>query len=155
MESKFCFKDYKFKKIAFAMNENFSPESGEGVQVDYRFSVETHLVIPEGAENITPETKVKESKVEVTAEVFKNREKKTPENHIPFCLEVVIVGYFEMAEAVSCEDMDRFSKCNAVATLFPYIRMMVSTITAGANFTPLLMPLINVQALQEAQKWQE
>ena len=57
----------------------------------------------------------------------------------PFNIEVIIIGVFSL----EVED-DVFIKENAVAILFPYLRSIVTTITANANIAPLVLPTVNV-----------
>lgn len=43
-------------------------------------------------------------------------------------------------------------KPNAVAILFPYVRALISSYTANANVTPLVLPPINVNQLLRNKK---
>lgn len=69
------------------------------------------------------------------------------ENNKPFEMRIELTGYF----IVEGSEPERF-KANAIAILYPYIRSIVSTYTANANITPLLLPAINVNKLIEDQK---
>ena len=69
------------------------------------------------------------------------------ENNFPFEMRVDISGYFVMQG----EQIERFT-ANAIAILYPYIRAIVSTYTASANISPLILPAINVNAMLKNKK---
>ena len=64
----------------------------------------------------------------------------------PFEMSVEIEGYFKGNLEDKDQDIAQYSK-NAVAILFPYVRALVSTFTANANVTPLILPTVNVNKL--------
>lgn len=75
--------------------------------------------------------------VELLVDVFKEKDK-----CYPFSLELEIVGFF------TCENMDINSyKPNTLAILYPYVRSLVTNITANANVAPLILPTINTNRL--------
>ncbi len=82
----------------------------------------------------------KELVVTLTCLIFENAEK----NNYPFHLKIKITGLFEIVEG----DINKFS-INAVTILFPYIRALISTLTANFNIQPLILPPINVMKLFE------
>ena len=65
----------------------------------------------------------------------------------PFLMEVEVKGFFQKVDD-SQENIMNYAK-NATAILFPYVRSIVSTYTASANVTPLILPTINVNKLLE------
>ena len=62
-------------------------------------------------------------------------------------MKVNLTGYF-MADSCNPETL----KANAIAILYPYVRAIVSTYTANANITPLILPPINVNKLIKDQE---
>ena len=65
-------------------------------------------------------------------------------------MEMEVVGFFSISN-VSEEQIENF-KPNAVAILFPYVRALISSYTANANVTPLILPPINVNQLLRSKK---
>ena len=63
-------------------------------------------------------------------------------NRYPFEMKVVVVGYFSIG--VEKDNDIAHYQANAIAILYPYIRAIVSTYTASANVTPLILPTVNV-----------
>lgn len=67
-----------------------------------------------------------------------------PEHRSPINLRVRITGIFEI-EGENCEDeINRFLKQQGVQIVYPYLRSLVSSITAGAMVPPIMLPIINV-----------
>ena len=60
---------------------------------------------------------------------------------------VNLTGYF-MVDGCEPETL----KANAIAILYPYVRAIISTYTANANITPLILPTINVNKLIKDQE---
>ncbi|HEX3038162.1 MAG TPA: protein-export chaperone SecB [Oscillospiraceae bacterium] len=71
-------------------------------------------------------------------------------NLVPFTLKVNIAGCFTFDD-----DDDTLVKENAVAILFPYLRALISTITANANIPPLILPTINIVEMLKQEEVQE
>lgn len=95
--------------------------------------------------NIVPKIKADKNTmiVNLITYIFEDAE----ENNFPFEMRVDISGYFVMQG----EQIERFT-ANAIAILYPYIRAIVSTYTASANISPLILPAINVNAMLENKK---
>ncbi len=60
----------------------------------------------------------------------------------PFYLLVEILGDFELIG--STENREQFAKINATSILFPYVRALITNITANANIPPLILPPMNI-----------
>ena len=60
----------------------------------------------------------------------------------PFDIEVSIVGIYELAEAPNPQQ-ERDFVIEATAMLYPYLRSMVTNLTAQAYIQPLNLPVIN------------
>ena len=67
---------------------------------------------------------------------------------MPFSMEIDIEGLFHL-ENWGHPDLMTLIKSNAVAILFPYLRTIVSTITATANISPYMLPVMNIAAMFE------
>lgn len=155
MNSKFRLVDLKFTKIAFNLNESFDSLQGTAIQVNYDFSFNVQIALPEGHEKLEADTLVTESKTELGVSIFKKANQDGIDANVPFTIDLVVAGYFEMEQPVRKEELERFSSLNGMATLLPYVRMMISTLTSGANVPPLILPLINVQAVHNGLRQQQ
>ena len=61
---------------------------------------------------------------------------------IPFYLDIQISGVF-IVENWENEPALTVSKLNGTAILFPYLRSLVTTLTANANVPPYILPITN------------
>ncbi len=66
----------------------------------------------------------------------------TEEEPKPFDIEVSVVGIYELAEEVDAA-AERDFVIEATAMLYPYLRSMVTNLTAQAYIQPLNLPVIN------------
>lgn len=64
-------------------------------------------------------------------------------NNYPFEISIRMIGYFKMEGE---EDINKF-KANALAIMYPYVRTLVTGYTSNSNVSPLILPLINANAL--------
>lgn len=128
-ESVLRFNKYIVNKVSFKNNDNFK-QSSERMSMEF---------------NIQKDISKKNNNMEVTlsAQIFNDAEK----NNYPFEMEVVLTGYFTEINNDTNVDFEP----NAIAILYPYIRAIVSTYTAAANISPLILPAINVNKLLEEQ----
>lgn len=127
------FVDYKVNKIEFENNEEYA---GEEVDIDFNIGTEIH--ISEDGEEMV---------VILKTNVFEPREGKV----YPFRMFVEVEGYFKSNFEDKEQEIRQYGK-NAVAILFPYVRALISTFTANANVTPLILPTVNVNRLLERTK---
>jgi Preprotein translocase subunit SecB len=70
-----------------------------------------------------------------------------PENYI----EVTMVGKFETSKGFPFPK-DDFFHINAPAIIYPYIRQHIRSLSLDAGIKPIILPLINFEALYEAKK---
>lgn len=119
---------YEVNEIYFKNNGKFKLNK-EGTPIDLK---------------IKPTVDIEDKNMNITLQIviFEGAE----QNNKPFEMKVKITGYF-MAEGCNPETL----KANAIAILYPYVRAIVSTYTANANITPLILPTINVNKLIEDQ----
>ncbi|MCI8314795.1 MAG: hypothetical protein HFH74_07125 [Lachnospiraceae bacterium] len=122
------FVDYKVNRIEFKNNDEY-----EGGEVDIDFDVSSYCHISDDGEEMI---------VGLNIDIFTPKEGKV----YPFSMIVEIEGYFKSNIENKEQDIRQYEK-NAVAILFPYIRALVSTFTANANVTPLILPTVNVNKM--------
>ena len=120
---------YEVNEIYFKNNANFKLNK-DGTPIDLK---------------IIPTVDIEDKNMNITLQIviFEGAE----QTNKPFEMKVNITGYF-MAEGCNPETL----KANAIAILDPYVRAIVSTYTANANITPLILPTINVNKLIEDQE---
>lgn len=128
-ESVLRFIKYEVNEIYFKRNKDFKVNK-EGLPLNLK---------------IKPLIDVNENNMNVLLKVriFENME----ENIAPFEMKIDLTGYFYV-EGMDPENL----KANAIAILYPYVRAIVSTYTANANITPLILPAINVNKLIKDQE---
>lgn len=128
-ESVLKFIRYEVNEIYFKKNVNFQLNE-EGTPIDLK---------------IKPIININDNNMNVTLQIiiFENAE----QNNKPFEMKVNLTGYF-ITEGSNPEVF----KANAIAILYPYVRAIVSTYTANANITPLVLPIINVNKLVKDQE---
>jgi len=69
----------------------------------------------------------------------------------PYQLEVVFAGEYQKEEGAEINwDWDKFSRANGAAIIFPYVREMVTNLTARIG-APLFLPPINIAALAASE----
>lgn len=85
--------------------------------------------------------------VTVTLVIFPDAQK----NDFPFSMDLSVTGEFQIENYDQTRDSKLF-EINAVSIMFPYLRALVSTITANANVAPLILPPINVIQLLQNKK---
>ena len=131
-ESVLKFIKYEVNEIYFRKNENYKLDEN-GTSIDLK---------------IIPIVNIRENNMNITLNVniFENAQ----ENNKPFEMTVKLTGYF-LTEGCKPETL----RANAIAILYPYVRAIVSTYTANANITPLILPAINVNKLIESQSKEE
>lgn len=72
--------------------------------------------------------------------------KSTEEKQFPVDIEISITGLFDISK-LDKKDVKDFLEIQTCQILFPQIRTMVSTLTAAASMTPLLLPIIDARKL--------
>jgi preprotein translocase subunit SecB len=135
MQGKSCLtlKQFIVKKMSFAINESFS--FGQNATI-----------------NISPEftrrmRKVDENSAIINLGFFINNDN----NDMPFSMEIDIEGLFDL-EGWEKPDQLKIMVSNTIAILFPYLRTLVSTITASANISPYILPVMNINSLFDGKQ---
>ena len=125
-KSKLIFNKYIVKNVLFEYNENFKERP-----VEIEFKIDKNIRYDKN-----------KMTVDLNVEIFEKEEKYT------FYMKVSIRGFFTIENN---EEEINFEP-NAIAILYPYVRAIVSTYTANANITPLMLPTINVNKLIKDQE---
>lgn len=128
------FIDFTVNDIQYQINHDFKEQN-----VNVKFNVFRDVEYVDDENNTML--------VSLTVSVFEDAK----ENNYPFSLKINLTGVFELDDIHESE-RESFAEVNAVAILFPYIRSLISTITANANVPPLILPPINVVSLIEKEK---
>lgn len=132
MQAKSCLslENYIVKTMSFAINENFDFGKDGIISINPEFTREINKI-----DNDTALVNL----------IFRIDNKNAD---MPFSMEVNIEGVFRL-ENWEHPDMLPMIRSNAVAILFPYLRSLVSMITANANISPYLLPVMNIVAMFE------
>ena len=76
-----------------------------------------------------------------------------PDRNYPFTLSFVLTGLFQYRNTNILEDGARdIIEKQMIDVLYPYIRMVTSSILVAANVPPVFLPLINVNELLKKNK---
>ena len=119
---------YTVDKMSFMLNKNFRAEPGEKIQIKPIFNREI--------------TKISQERFILTVSVsFANLDRE-----IPFYLDVQISGVYDVPEWEDVQT-NKFIITNATNVLYPYLRSIVTTLTANGQVPPYLLPITNVEAI--------
>lgn len=121
VKSRLSFINYEVEKVILEKNQMFK---SEGKPISISFDIEHNTKIHDNS-----------MRIELIVTIFE----KANENNLPFYMQVILDGYFE----IEGDNIEVF-EMNGIALLFPYIRAIVSTYTANANMPTLVLPPINV-----------
>lgn len=127
------FKNYVANKILFEINDNYKNKDGKVIELN---------------PSITKEISDLEDK-EFNATLNIKIENEDDPNALPFQLEISITGFFEIEEEEDPDCKDSLVQKNSIVILLPYLRSLVTMVTAGANIPPLVLPVLNLNSLFE------
>ena len=99
-----------------------------------------YTISPKVTRNITAIDE-KHTAVELILEILNQEE--TP---FPLDIRVSLTGIFDIS-TLPKESVDRFLKVQTVQILYPYIRTMVSNITASSMLPPIILPLTDAATM--------
>lgn len=130
MQGKSCLtlKKYIVKTMNFSINEEFQFNQGKTISINPEFKRQVR--------------KVDNDTATVNLGFCINNEK----NDMPFSMEIDIEGLFHLENWEQPEQLPIITS-NAIAILFPYLRSLVSMVTANANISPYVLPVMNITAL--------
>ena len=84
-------------------------------------------------------------KVCVSVNQYRVSLKVSVERESEYTAEVQVSGFCSISE--SCVAKDEILKKNAVAVLFPYVRSELTLLTAQPETTPIVLPVMNINAM--------
>ncbi len=125
------FKRYLVNSIDFKYNPEYT---GGKAKMDVDFG---HAVA----------VKNNEARVSLRCMLFRKAKKEEK----PFHLEVHMTGIFEFQTELEGEELNSIIRQQAINTLFPYLRALISNITGNTGLPPIILPLINVNQLIQNQ----
>lgn len=118
-------------ELSFKLNKKFRlPKKGIPVEIDVKTK-----------NSFSPDKKTLVSTLSIKLfSTTKNR---------PFSMKVTVEGTFTGEDP---EKLKRFSKVNAPAHLFPFVREIIGNTTMKANIPPLLLPPLNISVMDGGKK---
>lgn len=121
------FIDVALTELRFKLNKDFKPpKDGLPVAID----VKTGRSFSPNKKNLS---------VKLSVALFPK------EKNRPFSMKVTVEGVFAGKDY---EQLKKFAKVHAIAHLFPFVREIIGNTTMKANMPPLLLPPINLSAIQ-------
>lgn len=123
------FKDYRFTKIDYNCSPGFDFSEVEGG--DYRFAFANSIGVNEDKHNVH---------ISLGVRVFYSNE--DDYEKAQYRLEVMMSGVFE-----TVQEWDDRWRNNAIAIMFPYLRAMVTTLTAQSGRPAVIIPTMNINNL--------
>ncbi len=118
----------------FSINAEFAPVDGEALDLQFRFGVERKRLSPT------------RGVVRFQVAAFE------AQPSAPFQVRVTYEGVFEADEGQEAS-LTEYMRANALATLAPYLREALSSLSSRAGYQPLVLPPLNAVAL--AQQFDE
>ncbi len=134
--AKINFDRYYIEDIEFKLlNPNFQKN-----RYEVRISFDTKIVL---------DTENRKSNINIIAKVY---DKELNKEEDPFYLKVNLLGYFSYESDLSDEDCKKMMEINGTAILFPYLRNIITNITAASGLPPLIIPTYNIPKLIKNNK---
>lgn len=124
-KSNFQFNKPELEKILFNINDNFSEEKFDGIDLNATTSV-------------TRFNENNKAKIEFFLELGKDNEAS------PFHISVLMSSIFYWEENIDEKMLDEFLKYNAPALLLSYIRPLVSNITSSSKYPQFDIPFLDL-----------
>ncbi len=134
MQGKSCLtlKNYIVKTINFSINEAFQFNQNTTISINPEFKRQIR--------------KIDDDTATVNLGFCINNEKMD----MPFSMEIDIEGLFHLEKWEQPDQLPIITS-NAIAILFPYLRSIVSMVTANANISPYVLPVMNITALFDSK----
>ena len=121
------FLDYKVEKLDYKMDKRFNFDSENKVQMEQNLGLEIQIVSDD------------EFIVKLEANIH-GKDKMV----VPFKMVISILGRFHLEKWQETTEKQNMVKYNAPAILFPYLRATITNVTAAANISPYVLPLLNL-----------
>lgn len=134
MQGKSCLtlKKYIVKTMNFSINEDFQFNQNTTISINPEFNRQIR--------KIDNDTAVVNLGFSISNE----------NNDMPFSIEIDIEGLFHLENWEHPDNLQIITS-NAIAILFPYLRSLVSMVTANANISPYVLPVMNITALFDGE----
>lgn len=131
--AKIQFYGYEVEYMEFKLNPNYGAENAE-IEMDIGFK-----------HGYAIDTDNKKFDRILSCEIFKDY----IEGNHPFYLKINLVGKFSYESEVKEMELDKMLKVNSTSILFPYLRVIISTVTTMFSVGSVILPTINIVALLE------
>lgn len=134
MQGKSCLtlKKYIVKTMNFSINEDFQFNQNTTISINPEFNRQIRKIDND------------------TAAVNLGFSISNENNDMPFSIEIDIEGLFHLENWEHPDNLQIITS-NAIAILFPYLRSLVSMVTANANISPYVLPVMNITALFDGE----
>ena len=134
MQGKSCLtlKKYIVKTMNFSINEDFQFNQNTTISINPEFNRQIRKIDND------------------TAAVNLGFSISNEKNDMPFSIEIDIEGLFHLENWEHPDNLQIITS-NAIAILFPYLRSLVSMVTANANISPYVLPVMNITALFDGE----
>ncbi len=120
---------YIIDTINYKINEDYINEEDN---IDIKISFDNDISINE---------ELKKARIRIGCYIFKGYKDS------PFNLDLNITGYFSYNSKYSVSEIEKLILVNGTAILFPYLRSMITTITANSGYVPIIIPTVNINKL--------
>lgn len=133
------FVNYSVDKIVFVNNSEYDKEESE-LKLKFKHNIKEDDQEP------------KKYYVNIIMNLYDKNEHELKD--CPFQLDISITGTFKMNNYEGMEDglIDKLVNENTITILFPYLRSLITSVTANANINPLILPPVNILNLLENEK---
>lgn len=127
------FEEYIVEKMSYNINKYFDPIENKSLEIEFNFESEVYLY--DDFFSISLYTLVGEES----------------NNQCPFLIDVEMIGVFTY-NGMSLKEIENFIP-NGLAVLFPYLRSLVSDLSARSNTFPVYrLPLLNLISYMENEE---
>lgn len=133
------FVNYSVDEIVFINNSEFDKEETE-LKLKFKHNIKED------------DKEAKKYYVNIAMNVYDKDEHEMKD--CPFQLNVSMTGVFKISnyEGIDDDVINKIVGENTIAILFPYLRSLITSITANANINPLILPPVNIISLLENEK---
>lgn len=119
------FHNFSIDEMVYKRNYDFLQNDHE---IELDFNLEARAILSEEKDQAI---------IILTTEIFNENFR---DNEVPFYLKTTIRGFFTCSEDVDIEGF----QFNGMAILLPYVRSIITSVTAQAGINPVILPPINV-----------
>lgn len=128
------FNGYSVDNFTYKRNYSFDDSSNEDIKLKFKVNAESKM-----------NSEKTEALTKVNCTVF---DEDFSDNKSPFFLEISISGHFELGDTNGEMTMETF-ELNAVTILLPYLRSCITSFTAQAGISAVILPPVNVFQIME------